>query len=269
MINRLTTLMTCGAMALAAAWPGLSYAGVELTNGIKVNERVFNDFPGSTLSTVNNYPTVVQFDESNFGAGGFANRHDALASTDGGASAAVFDIDDGFIISAQVTLNVGSAAPRKEAGIRVNTTVTGDALFLVNSDAGEIVAFGGGAPFFIFGNNGGGNGYTPGDTIFMQMVYEPSGGGANGVPGTVIYNIDRGAGLETSGPLSWSNLEGGPVNYSLGLYGMFQPQQLVGANSADFGRATFENISIVPEPASVAFLGLGMVSVGFRRRNRA
>jgi hypothetical protein len=119
----------------------------------------------------------------------------------GGVLDAVFDIDDGFIIGAHVTLNSGSAAPRKEAGIRLNSPVSGDALFLVNSDAGDIVAFGGGAPFFIFSSNGTGNGYTPGDTIFMQMVYEASEGGANGVPATVIYNIDRGAGLETSCPL--------------------------------------------------------------------
>ncbi len=42
---------------------------------------------------------------------------------------------------------------------------------------GEIVAFGGGAPFYIFGNNGGGNGYTPGTTILMGITERGGGDG--------------------------------------------------------------------------------------------
>jgi len=49
----------------------------------------------------------------------------------------------------------------------------GDMLFIVNSDAGEIVAFGG--PFYLFGNNGGGNGYTPGTPILMGIEYLGAG----------------------------------------------------------------------------------------------
>ena len=79
-----------------------------------------------------------------------------LLSSDAGASANVFSIDDTFTFKAEVTMRVGANSPRKEAGLRLNSPVTGDVLFLLNSDAGEIVAFGGGAPFALFGNNGWG-----------------------------------------------------------------------------------------------------------------
>lgn len=238
----------CTAMALLFGTTAVAHAA--FVDGVKINERVFNDFPNSTLVTTNNYPTLVQFDESDYGAGNFANRHDALLSDDGGATAKVFSIDDPFVVKAEVTLDVGATAPRKEAGIRINSPVTGDALFLVNSDAGEIVAFGGGAPFHLFGSNGNGNGYTPGDSILMQMTYQPSGGGANGVPGTVVYRIDRGSGWESSGPLSWANLEGGPVNFNVGFYGQASPDQ---SDPNDSMTASFENIMAmeVPEPASL------------------
>ena len=111
---------------------------------------VFNDFPTSTLTFTNpgtNPGTVVIDDRNlvNAGGGGFANRHDVLVSLDGNATNANFPISQGFTISTTLTLADGSNSPRKEAGIRINSSVTGDALFIVNSDAGEIVAFGGGA----------------------------------------------------------------------------------------------------------------------------
>ncbi|MEQ9455218.1 MAG: hypothetical protein RLN76_11600 [Phycisphaeraceae bacterium] len=246
------TLATLG-IALACSAP--AFAGAEQTNGMNIQERVFNDFPGTSLTTTNNFPSLVQFAESGYTGAGFANRHDAMASTDGGATEAQFDLTDGFSISANVTLEVGSVAPRKEAGIRVNSGISGDALFLINSDAGEIVAFGGGAPFYIFSGS-----YTPGDTIFMQMNYTPSG--TFGVPGKVEYVIERGAGLESSGLLDWSNLEGGPLQYNVGFYGQFSPDI---QNTAEFATATFADIRIVPEPAAASLLALGALALTRRR----
>jgi hypothetical protein len=230
-------------------------------NGLFENPRVFNDFPSSNLSIVTSNsvnPGSASITESNFGMGSGANRHDILLSSDAGASAHTFSIDDGFTLQAEVMLDAGSVSPRKEAGLRVNSTTTGDALFIVNSDAGEIVAFGGGAPFFIFGS--GGTGYTTGDTILMGIRYTPSGGGANGVPGTMEYFIDRGSGIETSGPLDWANLEGGPVDFNLGMYGQFSP-----FDDTDFGVATFNNIAYVPEPASLLLILGGFAALRRRR----
>jgi hypothetical protein len=230
-------------------------------DGLFVSERFFNDFPTTTLmiTTSNSVnPGMAEIDERGFdtGPGGFANRHDILLSADGGLTPNVFSISDPFTIKTEVTLDVGSNSPRKEAGIRVNSPVTGDAQFIINSDAGEIVAFGGGAPFFSFGNNGMGNGYTPGSTILMGMSYVP------GSPGQVEYFIDRGMGMESSGLLDWANLEGGPVGFNAGMYGQFSP-----ADNNDFATLTFGNITYVPEPASIYLLiGLCAGFIGWTRR---
>lgn len=242
-------------------------AAMAQVNGWKTNARVFNDFTTSTLNITNpnTNPGTIVIDDRNFtddGVGGnFANRHDVMASKDNGATAFSFPITEGFTISANVSLSVGSTAPRKEAGFRINSPVTGDMLFLVNSDAGEIVTFGGGGPFHSF-SSGAQPDYVPGTTILMGFTYTP---GSGGNPGTTEYFINRGSGLETTGPLAWSNLEGGPVNFNVGVYGQFSPSL---ANPQDFGTATFGNLSIVPipEPASLGLLALGGAMAMVRRR---
>ncbi|OHB75059.1 MAG: hypothetical protein A2W31_04780 [Planctomycetes bacterium RBG_16_64_10] len=209
-------------------------------DGVFVLERVFNGYPNSTLSVTNDYPTQVQFEESAFGeqVGAFANRHDALFSDDGGTNPRTFDIGESFAVQANVTLEDGSNTPRKEAGIRINSPITGDVLFIVNSDAGEIVAFGGGGPFYIFGKNATGDGYTPGQTIFMRMIYQPNSNTLED-PGTLEYIINRGNGVETSGPLGFDNLEKGPVDFEVGLYAQATPNDPV----ADFSIVTYTNIA--------------------------
>jgi len=236
-------------------------------NGLKPNQHVFNDYPGSTqtVTTNNTIPGgTATIDDRNMvnATGTGANRHDVLLSTDHGATAATFPITQGFTIQADVTLTDGSNTPRKETGIRINSPVTGDALFIVNSDAGEIVAFGGGAPFYNFrGAPFNEPNYLPGQTITLGETYRPGTGGA---PGTTEYFIKRGGAVESSGPLAWSNLEGGPVNYQVGLYGQGGSNN----NAQDFMHMAFTNISasLVPEPASIGALAIGGLSLLARRR---
>jgi hypothetical protein len=210
-----------------------------ILDGVFVQERVVDDYPDSTLSVTNAYPTQVQFAESAFGEklGGFANRHDALFSDNGGTNPRTFNIGEPFDVRASVILEDGSDTPRKEAGIRINSSITGDVLFIVNSDAGEIVAFGGGGPFHIFGKNATGDGYTPGQTIFMRMIYQPNSNTTED-PGTLEYIIQRGNGIETSGPLAFANLENGPVDFEVGLYAQAGADDPV----ADFSIVTYTNI---------------------------
>src|SRR5579884_1236594 len=161
-----------GVAVLGCAWVVTArQAAAQNINGVSIQPRVFNDYPDSTLTITNYYPTNVTIHDvfNTVPAGKFANRHDALFSIDGGTTPFTFNNNPVFDVGADVTLTDGSNSPRKEAGIRVNSSVGGDGLFIVNSDAGEIVAFGGPLPFFKFGDNSMGNGYTPGQTINMRM----------------------------------------------------------------------------------------------------
>jgi hypothetical protein len=136
-------------------------------------------------------------------------------------------------------------------------------LFIVNSDAGEIVTFGG--PFHLFGNNGGGNGYTPGSTILLGVKEIGGGDGIGGVPTTIEFFIDRGAGIETTGPLPWTDLEGGPLSFTVGVYAQG------GANAdGDFVNALFTDTTFttIPEPGTFALVGMGLLGLLAIRRKR-
>jgi len=252
--------------AIACALPMSARAAI---NGLKTNARVFNDYSTSTL-TINNsnsIPGTVSIDDRNMtnATNSGANRHDVLLSQDNGATAASFPISQGFTIQGTFTLTDLNNAPRKEAGIRINSPITGDALFIINSDAGEIVAFGGGAPFYNFRSAPFNEpNYVPGQTITLGETYRPGNGTT---PGTTEYFINRGAGVESSGPLAWSNLEGGPVNYQVGVY----LQGGSAGNANDFMNLNVTNLtaSLVPEPTSLGMLAMGATALLARRRNGA
>ena len=234
-------------------------------NGFHSNPRVFNDFSTSTLVIVNpgTNPDVASINDSNMTGTGFANRHDILASSDGGASNFTFNTGQGFKITTTFTLTDGSNAPRKEAGIRINGgSGTGDVQLIVNSDAGEIVTFGG--PFHSFGSNATSNGYTPGTPITLSMEYDPPGL-VDPTKGLLTVGVNYPTlGLNQTFSGLFSNIEGGPGNGStFGVYGQVSP-----ANAADFMNISFANIqaSLVPEPASIGMISLGLVSLLARRR---
>ena len=132
-----------------------------------------------------------------------------------------------------LTLTGTPTSPRKEAGFRLDSSIGGDGLFIVNTDAHEIVAFGGPLPFYSFGNT-----YNSGTPIVLGMTYENIGG-TNGI----VYSANG----VNSPFLPMSNLEQGVIDGStLGGY-----LQVVG---------------IVPEPSSIALLGLGALTLYLRRR---
>jgi hypothetical protein len=249
-------------------------------NGLKTNVRVLNDFSTSILTPVNNNSVNagpglslasiddrVMVDDSI--PGSFANRHDFTFSSDGGATNHVFTINDSYTVKTLVTLADGSNAPRKEVGFYLKPSLCCDLQFLVNSDAGEIVTFGG--PFHSFGSNGGGNGYTPGTTILMGFTMTAAGDGNGPLQNQITFFIDRLPGVvggeDTFGPVDYGNGEGGPpFPYTISLYTQASP-----ANAADFVTSTFNDImfspiTTVPEPASCMLSLLGIMGLAFIRR---
>lgn len=261
-------------IAALAAVTLLPTSAMAQFNGLKVNTRVFNDYPTSTLTITNSnsIPGSASIDDRNMtnASGNGANRHDILLSTDNGVTAAILSNNAPFTISADVTLTDGSNTPRKEAGLRINSSAisgVGDSLFIINSDAGEIVAFGG--PFYNFRDAGGfaEPAYVPGQTITMGMIYRPGTPTTTGAtPATIEYFINRGGGIKSSGPLAFGNLEGGPVDFNVGFYG----QGGSGNNANDFLHVTFNNINAtVPEPASLGLLSVGGLAMLSRRRKSA
>lgn len=241
-----TALLTVSAIAVLSA-PAL--AQVTNINSVVIQERRFNDYSGSTLTTVNNYPSVVSFNEGPFGAGGFANQHLARFS-ENGTTARQFLNSENFDISFDVNLSVGSTAPRKEAGFRMDTFIGGESFFFVTSD-GEVAAFGGPFPFFTFGNSA----YTPGTTANLRMVYR------QGAVSTMEY-IYNGT---SSGELAFGNTENGIINNSdMAAFVQNQPDDL---NSGDFSNVAFTNFAVaVPEPFTMVGLAAGAALLIRRRR---
>jgi PEP-CTERM motif len=236
----------------------VTYAQVGSINSVFVQPRFFNDVPGS-IDNVNvilgpgYHPSFISFDEQNVSAPtGYANRDLWHFSNNNGASAYAFANNDFFSVSMTLTLMGSPTSPRKEAGFILNT-IGGDGQFIVDTDAHEVVAFGGPLPFYAFPAT-----FNSGSTITLGMTYfmDPSGHRA------IIYSAN---GIN-SPALEFSNLEQGIIDGStLGGYLQVQNDPTTPSNS---GMAIFQNINIapVPEPTALALLGLGVVPLLLRRR---
>ena len=268
----------CLAVALVGALPLAAQAVPPVNSLVKVPYVFFDRSADSTLvmSASGNPSTGTGaadiLDTIVAGNTSGVDRHDVLLSDDGGATAHTFSIDDSYTFSTILNLSDSENSPRKETGIRINAPVTGDALFIVNSDAGEIVTFGGGLPFHLFGNNAGGNGYTPGTNILLGFTMVAAGDGTGPGQNLIDLFIDRdpstpGVGVEHTGFLPWSNLEGGPTNYNLGVYLQGGPP----ANSAGSMHGVYSQVTFgaVPEPATLVTSMLGLIGLACSRRRGA
>jgi hypothetical protein len=246
-------LRNSGSFALAFFVVTSMQAQVSSIDSAVLQPRVFNDIQGATITSVNNYPSAVSFSESGVSAAtGFANR-DVWRLSNDGATPFLFGNTDYFHISVNLTLTGTPITPRKEAGLLLSSTGSGDIQLIVNTDAHEVVQFGG-ISFHSFGGAGGLT-YNSGDTITLGMRYFLNDTGnnalmfsANGV-NSPVFEFAAGAGIGAGSTLG----------------GYFQIAN-DSANAANAGSASFANIVVVPEPSVMALFGLGAVALLLRWR---
>jgi hypothetical protein len=226
-LQRYTCNATLIGLCLAAA--NGAFAQVSTINAANYHPREYNDVPGSTLTVVSNFPSLVVFDDQNVSApGGFANRHVWRFSSNAGASPYQFNNNDFFSVFMTVTLTGDPISPRKEAGFLFDT-IGGQGQFIINTDGHEVVAFGGPLPFYAFPRT-----FNSGDTVTLGMTYFLN---SNGKRAIIYY-----ANCLQSPPLEFSNLEQGIIDNST-LGGYFQIVNSP-SNPTNSGTAVYENINI-------------------------
>lgn len=267
--------------AALCALPTSVMAQVSSINSDIVNSRVFNDFPSASFTSVNAYPGLVRFTESNVNSStgsGFANRDVWYFSNNSGASAYQFQNNDFFDSSFSVNLTGGAAGKDIEAGYLFSnpTGSFGGDLQVVITGSGAVFQAGG-PSYYPFSPAAGGfpgaggsvANYTEGTTYTMGMNYvlDPNTGmpafqySVNGQfaassPGDTYFDLAPGATIASTPPSI------------LGGYFQIGGDSTAGDPPVN-GSVTFSNISItpaaIPEPASLALIGMGIPFL-FRRR---
>ena len=175
------------ASSLAIAQNGLTCPGnTPSPNSAVVLERVFNDCPASTITTTNNYPTLISINDTDEGCVGWTNLHVWSFSEDG-ITPAVFENCSHYKFSA--LFNIGGVAGGGEGGLRVSPwwSLNADGRFMVNAGSGEVACFGGRLPFYSF-TVANGLHYVAGTDIWLEITYAPHGLTAAD-PATITYKV--------------------------------------------------------------------------------
>lgn len=267
--------------AIVASCGMAQASDISQANGVMFNNRVWNDFPGSTLTPVNTWPTAVGWNEQ-FAVGevgNFANKHLAYLSTDGGTSAHQHHVAQGFTLSFTVNISAPNALPRKEGALQIENPrpalgFTDEGHMLVASD-GEVAIFGGAMPFFSSnvpgswgsGSSGSSGGwYTLGQTAQVSFTYYAPG---DVDPTLGAYRItfnDPVTGMHDSGLKIWGVESDGTAGFNTGTKIAFQAQNTRNPLIADSSDVIYGNVSVVPAPGALALLGLGGLAAARRRR---
>jgi len=222
--------------------------------------RLFNDFPGSSLTFASDYGAgTVEISETNYPGGSFANRHAAWFAN--GGNKIDIDYGDAFTISTTMQVLQTGTVGNIEAGIQAD--LFGFGFFGVLTANGEIAAFGSTNPFHSFGTGL----YNLGDDVMLEMIHTPGAGEFSGTPSTLEYrynNLTQGSGWVSSGQIAFTNLEGGIISSFSQYYGVGAQFNNPGAD-AEIG-IRFTNTTMVPTPGTAALLGLGGLVAARRRR---
>jgi len=264
-MKKLICVMLCVSLGMVLC--GTAIASPAIDSAV-IKTRIWNDNPTSIVTTSNLYTSSITIKDDQIGSqgGNWANLHNFRLSADGGSTPASFANGDAFSFAADVTITgTGNA----EAGLMVAPwwSLDGDGKFMVNGQSGEIAAFGGRLPFYSF-TSGYGLTYTKGDTIQMGVVYRPNSLSALD-PATIEYIVTIASLTYSSGELAFD--EGNPAE-GHGSWGMLTPAQVGGYfqpqvwDTTVWEQVTFENMDYVPEPATMALLGLGSLFLARRRK---
>jgi hypothetical protein len=256
-------VMLCVGLGLVLC--GTAIASPAIDSAV-IKTRIWNDNPTSIVTTSNSYPSSLTIKDEQIVGQGWANLHNFRLSADGGSTPASFANADDFGFAADVTL---TGTGNSEGGLMVAPwwSLDADGKFMVNTDGGEIAAFGGRLPFYSFSNAPHSLRYSKGNTIRMGVVYHPNSLSLLD-PATIEYLVTMAGTTYSSGPRAFD--QGNPAE-GHGEWGMLTPAQVGGyfqprVGAINWEQAAFENMDYVPEPATMALLGLGSLFLVRRRK---
>jgi len=192
-------------------------------NSVIVTERVYNDCPSSTVTTVNNYPALLSIRDTDEGGVGWADKHTWRLS-ENGLEPAMFENCSHYRFGAWFLIS--GFGGNAEGGLQLTPWwgLGGDGFFMVKT-LGEIACWGGRGPFYSF-TVGNGLTYAAGNPIYLEMVYNPRELSSS-LPATLTYNVVYLGQSYTSGPLAFD--EGNPAEGALhGTWGELSPAQVGG-----------------------------------------
>src|SRR6266567_2040066 len=110
----------CFSAIVGLAAVAITVAQISTINSAVYTPRQFNDVPGATLTVVENYPSLISFEEQGVSKPtGFANR-DAWHFSNNNSTPFLFGNNDQFTATMTVTLTADPISPRKEAGFVFN-----------------------------------------------------------------------------------------------------------------------------------------------------
>jgi hypothetical protein len=251
---RRISYLALGIALLATLTPAIASATAIMDSAILI-PRVFDDGPFTVLTSLNNYPTEIWYDDVNVGYTGWANLHTWSMSNDGGATPCPLWNGDTFRLEADLQI---TGLGQGEAGLRCSPwwSLNVDGRFNVRASDGEIAVFGGRLPFYSFTANHGIN-YVRGDVIHLKMEYDAHTVSPSD-PGTMTYTVVYNSNTYTSGPLpmDMGNLAEAPLH---GLYGILDTarvggymQYFLGQSGLDSLHASWTNIEFWGPLAPIA-----------------